>query len=158
MAKAKILTGARAKVLINGQVVGLFSNCTWSLNQDKIPNFILGRFSPAEITPTSQEAVNINLRGYRVVDSGPYKVANATMLKNLLTEDDFSVVILDRQSGKAIFTAAGCRVLGWSSGVAAKGVSDIELRILGLRAEDEYGTAQGGDNEAATAANIDDGS
>jgi hypothetical protein len=158
MAKAKILTGARAKVLINGNVVGLFSNCTWSLNQDKIANFILGRYSPAEITPTSQEAVNINLRGYRVVDAGPYKVANATLLKTLLQEEDFSVVILDRQTGKSIFTAVGCRVLGWSSGVAAKGVSDIELRILGLRAEDEYGTAQGGDNEDATAANLDDGS
>lgn len=158
MAKAKILTGARAKVLINGNVVGLFSNCTWSLNQEKVANFILGRFSPCEITPTSQEAVSVTLRGYRVVDSGPYKVANATLLKNLLDEEDFSVVILDRQTGKSIFTAVGCRVLGWSSGVAAKGVSDIELRILGLRAEDEFGTAQGGDNEAPSAANLDDGS
>jgi hypothetical protein len=158
MAKAKILTGARAKVLINGNVVGLFSNCTWSLNQEKVANFVLGRFSPAEITPTSQEAVSITLRGYRVVDSGPYKVANATLLKNLLTEEDFSVVILDRQTSKSIFTAVGCRVLGWSSGVAAKGVSDIELRILGLRAEDEFGTAQGGDSEATSAANLDDGS
>ena len=158
MAKAKILTGARAKVLINGNVVGLFSNCTWSLNQEKVAQFILGRFSPAEITPTSQEAVSVTLRGYRVVDSGPYKVANATLLKNLLQEEDFSVVILDRQTGKSIFTAVGCRVLGWSSGVAAKGVSDIELRILGLRAEDEFGTAQGGDNESASAANLDDGS
>jgi hypothetical protein len=159
MAKAKILTGARAKVLINGKTVGLFSNCTWSLNQEKVANFVLGRFSPAEITPTSQEAVSITLRGYRVVDSGPYKVANATMLKDLLTEEDFSVVILDRQPpGKSIFTAVGCRVLGWSSGVAAKGVSDIELRILGLRAEDEHGTAQGGDSEDPDAAKIDDGS
>lgn len=163
MAKAKILTGARAKILINGQVVGLFSNCTWSINQDKVPNFILGRYNPAEITPVSQEAVSINLRGYRVVDSGPYKVANATLLKNLLSEDDFSVVVLDRAptpdspNGKQIFKAQGCRVLGWSSGVAAKGVSDIELRVMGIVAEDEYGSAQGGDDETATAAKLDDG-
>ena len=140
--KAKILTGARAKVIVREQVVGLFSNCTWSVQQDKVPNFILGQYGPVEITPTSQEAVSINLRGYRVIDAGPYAVG-ATKLADLLTETDFTVQILDRQpddtgkKDKVIFSAVGCRVLGWSSGVAAKGVSDIELRVLGLRAGDE---------------------
>jgi hypothetical protein len=80
------------------------------------------------------------------------------MLKNLLQEDDFSVVVLDRQTGKSIFTAVGCRVTGWSSGVAARGVSDIRLDIIGLKGEDEYGTAQGGDNETPSASNLGDGS
>lgn len=156
MAVAQILTGARAKVLINGNLVGLFSNCSWSLRQEKVPNFILGRYNPAEITPTSQEAVNITLTGYRVVDAGPYVVADATLLKNLLTEEDFNVVVLDRQTGQAIFTANGCRVLGWSSGVAAKGVSDLRIEILGLVGEDEYGAAQGGDDDVG-ASNLTDG-
>lgn len=158
MAKAKILTGARAKVLINGAVVGLFANCSWSITQDKVPAYILGRYSPAEITPTSQEPVRMSLTGYRVVDSGPYKVANATLLKNLLQEEDFSVAILDRQTGKTVFTALGCRVTGWSSGVASRGVSDIRIDILGLKGEDEFGSANGGDDEAANAAKLDDGS
>lgn len=157
MAKAQILTGARAKVLINGNLVGLFSTCSWSIRQEKVPVWILGRYSPAEIVPTTQEAVTLDLRGYRVVDAGPYKVANATLLKNLLDEEDFSVAILDRQTGKTIFTAVGCRVAGWSSGVANRGVSDISINVIGMRGEDEYGTAQGGDAEAQSAANIDDG-
>lgn len=157
MAKAKILTGARAKILINGNLVGLFANCSWSIRQDKAPAYILGRYNPAEITPTSQEPVTISLTGYRVVDAGPYAVAEATMLKDLLFEEDFSVVVQDRQTGKSIFTAQGCRVSGWSSGVAARGVSDIRIDIIGLVAEDEYGTADNGDAEEATAANLDDG-
>lgn len=156
MAVAQILTGARAKVLINGNLVGLFSNCSWSLRQDKVPQFILGRYNPAEITPTSQEAVNITLTGYRVVNAGPYVVADATLLKNLLNEEDFTVVILDRQTNEAIFTATGCRVTGWSSGVAAKGVSDLRIEVIGLLGEDEYGAAQGGDSDP-TASNLDDG-
>lgn len=157
MARARILTGARAKVLVNGQLVGLFSQCTWSIRQGKDPAFILGRYNPAEIVPTTQEPVQISLSGYRVVDAGPYKVANATLLKNLLNEEDFAIAILDRQTNKTIFTAVGCRVQGWSSGVAARGVSDIRIDITGIRGEDEFGTAQGGDDEGGSASNLDDG-
>lgn len=156
MAKAKILTGARAKISISGNVVGLFANCSWSVRQDKAPAYILGRYNPAEITPTSQEPVSLSLTGYRVVDAGPYAVANATLLRNLLEEEDFDVVVIDRQTGKSIFTAVGCRVTGWSSGVAARGVSDIRVDVLGIRGEDEFGTAQGGDDDIG-GSNLDDG-
>ena len=158
MGKATILTGARAKIIINGNNVGLFSQCSWSLRQSKEPIYILGRFHPAEIVPTSQEPVTVSLSGYRVVDSDPYKVAGATMLKDLLNEEDFSIAVQDRQTGKTIFTAVGCRVTGWSSGVASRGVSDIRIDVLGIKGEDEAGTAVGGDDESANAANIDDGS
>lgn len=157
MAKANILTGARAKILINGNLVGLFTQCSWSIRQDKQPAFILGRHNPAELTPTSQEPVAISLTGYRVVDAGPYKVANATLLKNLLNEEDFTVEIIDRQTGKAIFKAEGCRVTGWSSGVAARSTSDIRIDITAVRAEDEFGASVGGDDEGASASNLDDG-
>lgn len=156
MGKAKILTGARAKVSIAGNIVGLFANCTWSIRQDKAPAYILGRYNPAEITPTSQEPVTLSLTGYRVVDAGPYAVANATLLRGLLEEEDFDVTVIDRQSGKQIFTAVGCRVTGWSSGVAARGVSDIRVDVIGIKGEDEYGIAQGGDDDVG-GANLDDG-
>ena len=155
--KSQILTGARAKILINGKLVGLFSQCSWSVNQDKQPAFILGRYNPAEVTPTTQEPVRMTLNGYRVVDAGPYRVANATLLRNLLNEEDFTVDVLDRQTGKTIFRAVGCRVQGWSSGVASRGVSDIRLEIVAIKAEDEYGLASGGDDESNSAANLDDG-
>lgn len=137
MSQAKILTGARAIVYIKDKVVGLFSQCNWSVGQDKQPAYILGRFNPAEITPTSQDPVSLRLTGYRVIDNGPYVVANATALAGLLNENDFTVKIQDRQSGKVIFTAMGCRVRGWSSGVAARGVSDISLDVVGLYGYDE---------------------
>lgn len=157
MAKAKVLTGARAKILINGALVGLFSNASWSLRQGKEALYILGRFSPGEITPTDQAPVQLSLTGYRVVNAGPYKVAKATLLKNLLQEEDFSVAVLDRQTGETIFQADGCRVQGWSSGVTQRGVSDLRLDIIGLIGEDEFGLSQGGDGESSNASNIDDG-
>lgn len=154
-AKNKILTGARAKILIGENVVGLFNNCTWQIRQNKEPAFVLGRYSPAEITPTTQEAVSVTLSGYRVIDAGPYKVANATQLQNLLDEGDFVITVEDRQTKKVIFKAVGCRVQGWSSGVAARGVSDIRIDIIGLMGEDE--SAVKGDGESAGAAKLTDG-
>lgn len=157
MSVAKIMSGARAKLLINGKVVGLFANCSYSVRQDKVPAFILGKYGPAEITPTSQEAVTMDLRGYRVVDAGPHAVANVTMLKNLLTEEDFSIAVVDRQTGKTIFSAVGCRATGFSSGFAAKSVSDLSISIIGLKADDEYTLAQGGDGEPGSS-ELTDGS
>jgi hypothetical protein len=143
--------------LINGKIVGLFNNCSWSIRQDKQPQFILGRHSPAEITPTAQEAVSMTLNGYRVVGAGPYKVGGASLLKNLLNEEDFTVQIIDRQTGQQIFMAKGCRVQGWSSGVVARQVSDIRLDIVGMIAEDEFGAASGGDGESGSASGLLDG-
>ena len=134
---SKILTGARAQIMINSTVVGLFSNCSWSIRQQKVPAYILGRFSPGEIVSTSQEPVEMRLTGFRVVGAGPYAVAGAQHLKDLLHEADFSVQVMDRQTGQVIFSAQGCKVQGWNSGVQARGVSDLTVDIIGMIGEDE---------------------
>lgn len=143
MAKSQILTGARAILqFLNPQgqarTVGVFSGCNWTVRQEKAPAFILGRFNPAELTPVSQEAISVGLTGFRVVDASPYEIANATSLKGLLNEEDFRLQIVDRRTGKVIFKVEGCRVVSWSSGVQARGVSDVRLEIMGLIAEDEF--------------------
>lgn len=154
MARSNVFTGARAKVSINGKVVGLFSNVSWSIRQEKVPQFILGRYNPAEITPTTQEAVQMTLTGYRVIDAGPYIVGGASHLYELLNEEDFAVSVTDRQTNKIVFTAQGCRVTGWSSGSAARGVSDIRLDVIGIIGWDESRQS----DEDTGAVNLTDGS
>lgn len=154
MALSQVFTGARAIVRIYDETtnrpvaIGLFNNVTWSIRQEKVPIFILGRYNPAEITPTAQEAVNLTLTGFRVVGLGPYAVMNATMLKNLLFENDFTLDIIDRRNPSIpIFTSLGNRITGWSSGAAARGISDVRLDVLGIVGYDEFGAAQGGDDD-----------
>lgn len=139
MGKPNIFTGARALIYCGESTaaIGLFANCSWSIRQDKAPAYILGRFNPAEITSTSQEPVQMSLTGYRVLGSGPYTVG-AKHLKDLLSADeDFRVQVVDRRTGKTVFIAQGCRVAGWSSGVAARGVSDVRIDVIGLIGHDE---------------------
>jgi hypothetical protein len=160
MAKPRIFTGARAIVKVNGQAVGLFANCSWSIRQDKAPAYILGRFNPAEITSTSQEPVTLSLTGYRVVGAGPYEIASGSAMRKLselLNDDeDFAVTVEDRRDGTPIFTAQGCRMSGWSSGVAARGVSDVRLDVIGLVGWDESSDPDG-DDDTANASNLTDG-
>ena len=150
-----IMTGARAIVQINEQTVGLFANCSWSLRQDKVPIYILGRYNPAELTAASQEPVSISLTGYRSVDykgigSDPKNSLMVTPLDELLNEGDFSVSVFDRQSNKLIFKAYNCKVIGYSSGVSARGISDMRLDIIGIKASEENTDSLSDDEKSAT--------
>lgn len=141
----KVMTGARALIRLDGNVVAFFSNCSWSVRQDKAPIFILGAYAPVELTPTSQEAVSVSLSGFRLASkdnssSSPYgKIYKMEKLQNLLRDSDFQVTVQDRQSGAVIMKIDGCKVVSMSSGVAARGVTDLRLEVMGLKAEDESG-------------------
>jgi hypothetical protein len=163
---SNVLTGARALVMIDTNLIGIFSSCTWQLRQDKTPLFVLGKYGPGQIAPTAQEAVQMSLTGFRVFNKGPYAAMGATMLKDLLTEQDFTVKVFDRGpkdvagtnnsnsdvNGKAAFTAFGCRITGWSSGVAARGVSDVRIEVIGLFGGDE---TEGSEVQESSSAVID---
>lgn len=138
----KIFHGARAQLIVNGKIVGIFTSCQWGVNYDAIPSFILGRYSAAEITYTGQEAISVTATGFRVVDNGAYIAAGLPKLQDLMTHEDIALSLFDRQTGKQIFTVVGVRPTGYTSGTAARSVSDFTVNYLGLRAEDESG-AQG---------------
>ena len=150
---AQTMTGARAVVYIQGKALGIFSSVSFGMRQGKEPLFTIGRFSPAEIVATSQEAMRLSMTGFRAIDAGPYAAMGATKLRNLLDEGDFTVKIQDRQTGKYIWTVDGCKVEGFSSGAAARGVTDVRLDIIGLVGYDESGV----DDEAVSATKITDG-
>lgn len=138
----QILHGARAQLIVNGKIVGVFTSCQWGVNYDAVPSYILGRYSAAEITYTGQEAISVTATGFRVVNNGAYVAAGLPQLQDLMTHQDISLAIYDRQTGLQIFTVVGVRPTGYSSGTAARSISDFTVNYLGLRAEDESG-AQG---------------
>jgi hypothetical protein len=154
MAQQQILNGARAQLIVNGKIVGLFTSCQWGVTYDAVPSYILGRYSPAEITYTGQEAISVTATGFRVVDNGAYVAAGLPKLQDLMTHSDIALALYDRQTGKQIFTVVGVRPTGYSSGTAARSISDFTVNYLGLRAEDESG-AQG---EGSGASDLTSGS
>lgn len=149
----KILHGARAQLIVNGRIVGCFTNVSYGVNYDVQPSFILGRFSPAELTYTGQDAISVTATGFRIVSAGAYVSAALPKLQDLMTHEDISLAIFDRQTGQQILTVIGVRPVSYSSAQQARSVSDFSVSYLGTIASDESG-AQG---EAAGASDLSSG-
>ncbi len=148
-----ILTGARAQLVVNGKIVGLFTSCSYNVTYDASPAFILGRFSAAEITYTAQDVISVDATGFRVIDAGAHIVASVPKLQGLLNAEDISLSLFDRKTGKNFLTVVGVRPMGYSSSVSARGVVEISARFMGLRAEDESGSQ----NESSGASSLTSG-
>lgn len=149
----QIMHGSRAQLIVNGRIVGLFSNVSYGLSYDTVPSYILGRFSPAEITYVGQEAISVNASGFRVIDNGAFVAAGVPKLQDLMSFGDISLAIFDRQSGKEVMTVVGVKPTGFNTGLAARSISDFSVSFLGLRLSDESGDA----NEAAGASDLNSG-
>jgi hypothetical protein len=136
---SKVMTGARAKVYVDNQLVGIFESCTWNSNVGVEPIHLLGRYGPDEITPTSYEAITINCSGFRVVGAGVHTLPKFPKVQDLLQLEAVTIAVVDRQSGQGILTAIGCVGTTNSGGYNARAASRVQINYTGLRISDESG-------------------
>jgi len=159
---SKTMTGARAMVMINGQVIGFFSNAAVTCRQSKEPIYVLGAYAPVELCPTTQDVISLTLTGFKQQGKGPYAIGAATLANELIKEGEFDVTVIDRQQANfassmdqnymgnrkdaATLKGKRCRLVSWSTGFAARGISDLRLEVVGLEIEDES-IQDGGNHE-----------
>jgi hypothetical protein len=139
MAISQVLTGARAKIYVNNQLVGIYETCTYNVSISTEPIHLLGRYSAAEITPTAYEAISISCGGFRIVGEGPHVLPAVPKLQDLLTLDTVTLAVVDRQSGDTILTAIGCVPNSYSGNHNARATSRITINYTGLVISDESG-------------------
>jgi hypothetical protein len=142
------MTGARAKLGIYNpatgktKTIGIFNNVSYGLTYDTQPAYILGRYSAAEIDYTSQEVVNINASGYRVINHGPHTEAGVPKLQDLLTADYLTLAILDRQleangGDGTIAKFHSVRPTGYSTTISSRNLEEITITFVGVLVDDE---------------------
>lgn len=140
---AKTVTGARAQLMIvdpntgEGKVMGIFNNVSLGLTYGAEPIFILGRYSPAEIVYTSQEAVTVTASGWREVNFGPHVIAKVPRLQDLLQHEYIELAIFDRQTNQRIAKIHSVRPTSWSTTIANRQPEEIQVTFLGLLVDDE---------------------
>jgi hypothetical protein len=150
----KVVSGARCKVSIDGQVVGIFNSISYGLSYDTQPVYILGRFTAAEIDYTAQEVVGVTCTGWRVIGHGPHVTSAAggggsvPKLQDLLTHDYISLLVEDRQTGKQIATISNVRPTGYSTTVSQRQLEEITVNFVGILISDE--TADNSEAPGAT--------
>lgn len=137
---AKTMVGARAKVYVDNVLVGIFDSVDYSVNVGAEPIHLLGRYSPAEITPTSYEAVTLNCSGFRLIGNGGHVLPKMPKLQDLLNLESVTLSVTDRQDSKIpILVAKNCIPVSYSTGYSAKATSRIRISYLGTVAYDESG-------------------
>jgi hypothetical protein len=138
---AKTFTGARFKLYVDNVLCGIFDSCSYAINIGAEPIPLLGRFGPAEITPTSYEAVTVNCSGFRLIGNGGHKLPKVPKLQDLLNLEAVQLVGIDRQdtTNTPILTVDGCVAINYSGGANAKATSRIQITYLGIKASDESG-------------------
>jgi hypothetical protein len=137
---AKVFVGARAKVFVDNVLVGIFDSVDYSVNVGAEPIHLLGRYGPAEITPTSYEAVSLNCSGFRLIGNGGHILPKMPKLQDLLNLESVTLSVSDRQNPDIpILVAQNCIPVSYSTGYSAKATSRIRVSYLGTKASDEAG-------------------
>lgn len=146
MAKAKVFTGARAKVYVDNVLVGIFDSCTYAVNIGAEAIHILGRYSPAEITQTSYEAVTANCSGFRIIGNGGHVLPKMPKLQDLLQLETVTLAMVDRgsESNDPVMVVQNCIPISYSTGANAKATSRVQITYMGTHASDESGAQDEG--------------
>jgi len=141
MTAAKVMTGARAKVSVNGKPVGIFNNISYGQTFTADPIFILGAYGPVETVYTAQDAINITASGWRVIDHGPHKDVAMPTLSELLRHEYIEIAVFDRldtdPAGKPIAKFHRCRPVSYNTTLANRQPSEVQVTFIGLRMDDE---------------------
>jgi len=143
MAIPKVMTGARAKVYVDNQLIGVFDSIHYTVEHGTEVPFVLGRMSGAEVTTVSYEPVRVNCSGWRAIGAGPGTAPKFPKLQDLLTTDtSVTLTVLDRKASVGalpIATIKGCVPTSKAIGYQAKTNSKIQISYIGLIESDEAG-------------------
>jgi hypothetical protein len=150
MSGQKTMTGARAKMKVDGVVVGVFDSVQYGAALGTEPVHILGRYSASEISITSYEAVQASCSGFRIVKNGVHTLPKAPKVQDLLLFERVQLEIEDRQTGENIMTVIECVPSNWGEAQNAKATSKFNITYIGLRLSDE----EGDQDESAGASNL----
>lgn len=143
MAAPKVMSGARAIVNILDKntglpkAVGIFNSFSYGVTYDVQPAYILGRFSAAALDYTAVEPVNITAGGWRVIGHGPHTEGLLPNLKDLLTTEQITLIVVDRATNKKVASISGCRPTGYSTAVSARQLQEMTNTYMGLLVDDE---------------------
>lgn len=136
--KSPIFHGAKAKVYVDNQLVGIFTTCTWGTAYDVHTAHVLGRHGVAQFTYTGMEAVRVSLTGFRVIGTGPYAIRAVPELKTLMSYAGIQIKVVDREDDtKEVAVLEDFHATEFNTGVNARAISDVSINGLARTIADE---------------------
>lgn len=146
---SKAMNGARAKVIVNGKLIGIFTAISYGLSYRAEPTYILGKEEADEINYTSQEVISIRASGWRVIGHGAHSAIGLPKLREILNQPTTIVTLFDRQTGVNFAKVREVKVTGFSTSITARQQQEITVEMVGIYLEDESGV-NGGSTDATS--------
>jgi hypothetical protein len=136
-----VLSGARARLMIEGVKVMYATNVSYSEEQQHDPVEILDDFSVAEHVPIAYR-VTFSAQMVRVV-TNPIKLRDGVVilprLENILEAPELTATIEDRGTGLIIANIERVKCVRYTQNVGARGIvlNDVEFVAIRIRDESE---------------------
>lgn len=142
--KNVVLTGARARFLINGVKVGFATNVSVSETITYEPVQVLDNIQVQEHVPTGYD-VTLSMSRIRIVGKTlksqgffPSVGANAEEhLSNVLTNGELVCVLEDNETGTILGTFEQCKVQSHNWTINARGIVGNDVTFVCIRVKDE---------------------
>jgi hypothetical protein len=142
--KGRIITGARARLLIDGKKVGYATQVTVREEIDYVPAEFLDNIEVEEFTPDayrcSGSCAFVRISGETLKSQGFFPKTGATSeqhLRNILLQKEVSLVLEDNKTNKPMETIVGVKFAGRNLQVGARGIAGHDCDWVGRRVLDE---------------------
>lgn len=136
-----VLSGARAKLSINGVKVMYATNVSYSEEIQHDPVEVLDQFDVAEHVPIAYR-VTFSAQMVRVV-TNPIKLRDGVViqprLEDILTSPELTATVEDRGTGNVIANIERVKCVRYTQNVGARGIvlNDVEFVAIRIRDESE---------------------
>lgn len=141
---AEIVTGARARFLLNGVKVGYATGVNVDETVTLEPVKVLDDIQVKEHVPTdydvSMSADMIRIVGDTIKSRGWFAKQGQTSsehLANLLASGEIDAVVEDSQTGQIIMQVEGVKISRRSVSISARGIVGTNVTFVARRARDE---------------------
>lgn len=127
-----VITGAGITLKINNTVVGWATQIGYSRSQNVKTIYELDNPIPVEHSPTvydvSGSVSGIKIRDVTLDNQG---VLNLQSANDIFRQRYITIEVIDRSTGKTMFTVVDCMVVGDSWSVGAKGTASLNFNFKG---------------------------
>jgi len=147
--RGRVFSGPRAKLLINGKVVGYVTDVNGSEEIEYLPVDVINNIYTEEFVPVayrvSFSASLVRIVGETMKGEGFFPRlgdgSSQVLLDNILKTEDLTVIVEDNQTNSMICQLEGVKITSKSFTVTARGLVGKNLTFLAIRMRDETETA-----------------
>ncbi len=135
------LTGARARLLMDGTKVALATNVSYSEEIEHQPIDPLDQFETAEHVPVAYR-VTFSAQMVRIITNTIKNrdgIVIFPSLENILTQGELTGTVEDRQTGSIVANIQRVKATRYTNNIGARGIvlTDVEFVAISIRNESE---------------------